>query len=49
MAIITSTIKEHKYIEMLVYFLIPSNENCFGDDKVIFPNDDSSCHREKGN
>ena len=36
MAIITSTINAHVYIEILDNFLISSLENWFGDDEVIF-------------
>ena len=35
-AIITSTINAHVYIEVLNNFLIPSIENWFSGDEVIF-------------
>ena len=43
-ALITSTINAHVYIEILDNFLIPLIENWFGDCKVIFLDDDASYH-----
>ena len=47
MAIITSTIRAYVYIEILDNFLIPSIENWFGDNEIIFLDDSASCHRAK--
>ncbi len=47
MAIITSTINTHVYIEIPDNFLISTNENWLGDEKVIFQYDNASCHRAK--
>ena len=44
----TSTIIAHVYIKILDNFLILLTENCFGDDEVIFQDDNVSCHRAKG-
>ena len=44
MVVITSTISAHVYLEILDNFLIPLIENWFGDDEVIFQDDDTSCH-----
>ena len=48
MAVITLKINVLVYIEIRDNFLIPSIENWFGDDEVIFPDDNASCHRAKG-
>ena len=47
-AIIISAINVHIYIEILDKFLIPLTENWFGDEEVIFQDDNLSCHRAKG-
>ena len=47
MAIISSTIHTGAYIEILDNFLIPSIENRFSDDEVIFQEDNASCLRAK--
>ena len=47
MAIITSTISAHIYIEFLDNFLIPSVENRFGNDEVISQDDNTSCQTSK--
>ena len=49
MAIIISTINTHMYINILDNFLIESIENWFGDDEVIFQDDNLSCQRAKRN
>ena len=46
-SIITSTINTHVYMEILDNFLIPSTENLFGNDEVIFRDNNASCHRIK--
>ena len=48
MAIITSTINAHVYIEIQDNLLIPSIENWFGDDEIIFQENNAPCHRAKG-
>ena len=35
------------YIKILDNFLIPLIENWFGDNEVIFQNDNASCHKAK--
>lgn len=46
MAVISSTITAHVYTEIKDnFFFISSMENCFGDEKVIFQDDNASCHR----
>ena len=45
MAIITSTVNAQVYIEILDTCLIPSIENMFGDDDVIFQDDNAFRHR----
>ena len=47
MLVIASTINAHVYNEILDNFLIPSIENWFGDNEVIFQEDNTSCHRAK--
>ena len=47
MAIITSTVSAQVYIEILDTCLVPSIENRFGDDDVIFQDDNASCRRAK--
>uniref|UniRef100_A0A672T8Q8 Tc1-like transposase DDE domain-containing protein n=1 Tax=Sinocyclocheilus grahami TaxID=75366 RepID=A0A672T8Q8_SINGR len=47
MAILTSTVNAQMYIEILDTFLIPSIEKTFGDNDVIFQDDNASCHRAK--
>lgn len=47
MAIITSTLSAQVYIEILDTFLLPSMEEKFGDDEVIFQDDNASCHSAK--
>ena len=46
--IIISTINAHDDIKILDNFLISSIENWFGDDEVIFQDDNASCHLAKG-
>ena len=43
---ITLTINAHVHIEILANIFIPLIENWFGD-KVIFQDDNASCHRAK--
>ena len=45
MRIVILTINIHVYFEILASFLIQSVENWFGDDEVIFQEDNASCHR----
>jgi DDE superfamily endonuclease len=47
MAVITSSINAQVYIDILDTFLIPSIERMFGDDDIIFQDDNASCHRAK--
>ena len=47
MAIIISLINAHLNIEILDKFLIPTIENWFGDDEIIFQDNNASCHRTK--
>ncbi len=47
MAIFTSAVNAQVYIEILDTFLIPSIEKKFGDNGVIFQDDNASCHRAK--
>ena len=47
MAIITSTINAHAYIEILDNILILSIENWSCDDEFIFYYDNASCHKAK--
>lgn len=47
MAIITSRINAHAYINILDNFLIPFIENQFGNDEVSFQDNNASCHRTK--
>ena len=47
-AIITTTITASVYIEILDNFPIPLIENWFGDDEIIFPDDNASCCISKG-
>uniref|UniRef100_A0A4W6EFN8 Tc1-like transposase DDE domain-containing protein n=1 Tax=Lates calcarifer TaxID=8187 RepID=A0A4W6EFN8_LATCA len=47
MAVITSSINAQVYVDILDTFLIPSIERAFGDDEIIFQNDNASCHRAK--
>ena len=46
-AIITPTINVYLYFEILYNSLILPIENCFGDDEVIFQDNNASSH--KGN
>ena len=48
MVVITSAINAHLYIEILNNFLIPSIENWFSHDEVIFDNDKASGYCAKG-
>ena len=48
MTIITSTINAEVSIEVLENFLIMIIDNWFGDDEVIFQNDDATCQKAKG-
>uniref|UniRef100_A0A3Q3AU23 Tc1-like transposase DDE domain-containing protein n=1 Tax=Kryptolebias marmoratus TaxID=37003 RepID=A0A3Q3AU23_KRYMA len=47
MAVITSSINAQVYIDILDTFLIPSVERMFGDDEIIFQDDNASCLRAK--
>ena len=47
MAVITSSINAQVYVDILDTFLIPSFERMFGDDEIIFQDDNASCHRAK--
>ncbi|CAJ0921952.1 unnamed protein product [Ranitomeya imitator] len=47
MAVITSSINAQVYVDILDTFLIPSIERMFGDDEIIFQDDNASCHRAK--
>ncbi len=47
MAVITSSINAQVYVDILDTFLIPSVERMFGDDDIIFQDDNASCHRAK--
>uniref|UniRef100_A0A8C5I7Z6 Tc1-like transposase DDE domain-containing protein n=1 Tax=Gouania willdenowi TaxID=441366 RepID=A0A8C5I7Z6_GOUWI len=47
MAVITSSINAQVYVDMLDTFLIPSIERMFGDDDIVYQDDNASCHRAK--
>uniref|UniRef100_A0A3B5QWB7 Tc1-like transposase DDE domain-containing protein n=1 Tax=Xiphophorus maculatus TaxID=8083 RepID=A0A3B5QWB7_XIPMA len=47
MTVVNSSINAQVYIDILDSFLIPSIEQMFGDDEVIFQDDNASCHRAK--
>ena len=47
MAIIITAINAHVYIEIVDNFLIPAIENRFGDNEIIFQDDNASCHMVK--
>ena len=41
---IIGRINQRDYIDVLEHFFIPSIEDHFGDDDVIFQDDNASCH-----
>uniref|UniRef100_A0AAR2K6C9 Transposase Tc1-like domain-containing protein n=1 Tax=Pygocentrus nattereri TaxID=42514 RepID=A0AAR2K6C9_PYGNA len=47
MTVVNSSINAQVYIDILDSFLIPSIEQMFGDDEIIFQDDNASCHRAK--
>uniref|UniRef100_A0A3B1IEA9 Tc1-like transposase DDE domain-containing protein n=1 Tax=Astyanax mexicanus TaxID=7994 RepID=A0A3B1IEA9_ASTMX len=47
MTVVNSTINAQVYIDILDSFLIPSIEQMFGDNEIIFQDDNASCHRAK--
>lgn len=46
-AAITSTVNAQLYTEILDTRLIPSNESMYGDEEIIFQDDNASCHGAK--
>uniref|UniRef100_A0A3B1JCI9 Tc1-like transposase DDE domain-containing protein n=1 Tax=Astyanax mexicanus TaxID=7994 RepID=A0A3B1JCI9_ASTMX len=47
MTVVNSSINAQVYIDILDSFLIPSIEQMFGDNEIIFQDDNASCHRAK--
>ena len=47
LAVIKTTVNFRIYIDILDHFLIPSIDNAFGDEDVVFQDDNVSCHRAK--
>ncbi|CAJ0964526.1 unnamed protein product [Ranitomeya imitator] len=46
-AVITASINAQVYVDILDSFIIPSIERMFGDDEMIFQDENASCHRAK--
>ena len=47
MVLIFLIIKAHVYIKILNNFPVPSIENCFGGDEILFQYDNASCCKAK--
>uniref|UniRef100_A0A3B1JVG5 Tc1-like transposase DDE domain-containing protein n=1 Tax=Astyanax mexicanus TaxID=7994 RepID=A0A3B1JVG5_ASTMX len=47
MTVVNSSINAQVYIDILDSFLIPSIEQMFGDNEIIFQDVNASCHRAK--
>lgn len=47
LAVVKTTVNSQIYIDILDHFLIPSIDNAFGDEDVVFQDDNASCHRAK--
>ena len=47
LAVVKTTVNSRIYIDILDRILIPSIDNAFGDENVVFQDDNASCHRAK--
>lgn len=47
LAVVKTTVNSRIYIDILDHFLIPSIDNAFGDEDIVFQDDNASCHRAK--